>query len=169
MQEFKELGKSLLLESDTISSVFGDKIDSYFDLYRAGGSSSINGLGVKLVELRDGTPVVLSAERHEPMFEWFSIKAHRPKDGKIKKIGKAFLKPIDENYLKGDADLSSLHVEEKFRGKGLAFLMYDFAEEVSDRTIIPSGNLTKGGYEFWKKRIRKKNLDINLDDLLNKS
>jgi GNAT superfamily N-acetyltransferase len=53
--------------------------------------------------------------------------------------------PVDQPQFKGD----QVEVDERYRGQGIATIMYDFAKELVGR-IYPSPAQTRDGERFWK-------------------
>ena len=60
---------------------------------------------------------------------------------------------LDPNidYLQGAEHTTSVKVDVMYEGKGIATLMYKFAEEVTGKKIIPSATLSSGGLGLHKK------------------
>lgn len=131
-----------------------EKLNGYYNYLKKQSTK------VKVDEL-DGDLIFLVLKDNTPTNNHIEVNIEYPEldINKVATIGKAILKKVGDNYLHGDDWKTTLSVSKKFRRKGLASMIYDFAEHETGRTVIPANTLTKAAKKFWINRLENKGLD----------
>jgi hypothetical protein len=122
----------------------------------------------KNITLKDGTAVTLEFEQTEPKRFWIHAKIGENSIGSIEVMSTISVGWNTVNVV------ANAYVDDEYQRKGLATAMYNWAEELSGKKLVPyewfssEEPMSSAGKAFWKQREKPSHWESKTESLISK-